>query len=72
MLFEDFITSEKEKWGRRSTIHLFITYLLSTYYGLGTILGPGEMAVIKSDKTPAFKELIFWWEKTDNKHICNM
>lgn len=47
----------KEK--HNSFINSFNTCLLSTYDGLGTLLGPKEMIVIRSDKIPAFKELIF-------------
>lgn len=48
---------EKEK--HNSFINSVDTYLLNTYYGLGTTQGPRGMAAIQSDKVPAFKKLIF-------------
>lgn len=40
--------------GTHSFIHLFIhsTHLLSTYYVAGTVLGTGEISVIKTDDSP--------------------
>lgn len=44
----------KEK--HNSFINSVDTYLLNSYYGLGTTRGPREMAALQ---IPAFKKLIF-------------
>ena len=45
-----------------SVIHLFDTYVLSTYFGSIAILGARDSAV--NDKILAIKELLFQWGLT--------
>ena len=45
-----------------SVIHLFDTYVLSTYFGSIAILGATDSAV--NDKILAIKELLFQWGLT--------
>lgn len=40
------------------SIHLVGKYLLSTYYVPGSILGPGEILVTKTDEVPVLKEYL--------------
>lgn len=58
---------------RKETHNSFIQHIVIEYsLWSGHYSRPGEMAVLKSGKIPAFKELIFWWRKTSNKHVYSM
>lgn len=41
-------------------VFIYLTYLLSTYYALGTVLGAGEITVNEADNIPGLMELTCW------------